>query len=218
MKNKKLFLLLIILIVPFLCFASGAAEPAPENLFTGVVEYLEGVVTVNGSTADFGTPVHSGSIVETGEGSYCEVVFADKNIFRVQESTIAEIKLAAGDSEIKVEKGGVAALFSKLDALTGDDYFEVRTGITTAGVRGTAFFIKVIDPDTTYICICNGELDVSEPSGRNSAKISSGHHKAFYYRGADGKIEVSSAPMIFHTDEDMELLADRINEKINWYY
>ena len=218
MKNKSLLFLLIILTAPVLLFAAGEAEPAPEKLFTGIVEYLEGDVTVNGSRADFGTAVPSGSIIETGEGSYCEVVFADKNIFRVQESAIVEIKLAKGDSEINVKKGAVAALFGKLDALTGDDYFEVRTGTTTAGVRGTAFFIKAIDAGNTYVCICNGELDVSEPSGRNSGKISSGHHKAYYYKDLDGKIEVSQAPLLYHNDEEMESLADRIDEKINWYY
>lgn len=221
---KKLTLVLIIsLLIPFLISAGGQSEDSSTvstagSSADGRIEYLEGEVLVNGAAADFGTAVPYGAVVKTGTDSYCEVVFDGKNIFRIMESTVVTVMISAGSSEIDIEQGAFAALFTKLETFTSDEPFKIRTGTTLAGVRGTAFFIKVEDPDTTYVCICNGELQLSEPDGGNSENVSSGHHKAARYKNVDGSMEISSAPLLYHTDEDMEALAARIEETIPWDY
>ena len=213
--KKNLFLALM-LISSVLLFAGGSREePAAV---TGVVEYFDGEVLVNGEPADFGTPVEFGAIVETGEASYCEIVFDQKNIFRVMESTIAEVRLAPANPEILIKKGSFAAFFSKLAILTREEPLRVRTQTAIAGVRGTAFFVKIVDDDTTYVCICNGELDMEYPDGSDAGAISSGHHKAYYYRRSGDDVRIESAPLLYHDDKGMEALADRIGERVGWYY
>lgn len=216
---KKYGLLLILfLIVPFMIYSAGQADVAEAvPLVDGIVEYFEGEVTINDLPAEFGMKVPFGAVIKTEPGAYCEIVFDNNNIFKIMESTIAEIKLSVESPEIKIEQGAFAALFTKLTAFTSDEPFKVRTQTTLAGVRGTAFFVKVDDPDTTYICICNGELELTEPDGSNLSDFASGHHKAAWYKKVDGKIVVSSAPLIYHTDKDMEALAERIDKKILWY-
>ena len=167
--------------------------------------------------AEFGMKVPFGSTLITGADSYCEVVFGGSNIFRIMESTVAEIKLSVKSPEITIKKGAFAALFTKLTAFTSDEPFKVKTQSTVASIRGTAFFIKVVDPDSTYVCICNGELVVSEPNGLNPADYSSGHHKASWFNNEGGKIKVSTAPLLYHNDDDMESLASHIDEEIPWY-
>ena len=209
---------MLFLLIPFTASAAGQAEEAAPEFAEGVVEYFDGEVLVDGVPADFGMRVPFGAVVETGADSYCEVVFENKNIFKVMESTIAEIRLSYENPEIVIDKGTFAALFSKLDAFVSDEPFRVKTHAAVASVRGTAFFIKVINPDLTYVCICNGELEFPGVEEEEPLAYSSGHHKAVYFGMADGETEIREAPMLYHTDEDMDLLARHISEKINWYY
>ncbi|MDC7225196.1 MAG: FecR domain-containing protein [Spirochaetales bacterium] len=218
---KKLFFYLILLFfVVFSVTAGGQTEGSaavPQSV-DGTVEYFDGNVTVDGVQADFGMKVGYGAIVKTGADSYCEIVFDSKNIFRIMESTVAEIRLNVEAPEIQIEKGAFAALFTKLEKLTSNESLKVRTQTTVASIRGTAFFVKVLDPETTYVCLCNGELDLAEDDGSNAGTYSSGHHTAVYFKEADGETEVTDAPMLYHNDEDMDSLAKHIGEKINWYY
>ena len=217
MKNYVLIFILLF-IIPFAVTAGGQAEAVMPVSIDGIIEYYDGDVTVDNVPAEFGMKVKYGVVVKTGADSYCEVVFEGKNIFRIMESTIAEIRISAEAPEIQLEKGAVAALFNKLDALTSNEPFRVKTQTTVASVRGTAFFIKTIDTSTTYVCLCNGELELAEGDGNNAGDYSSGHHTAVYFKEADGITEVLEAPMLYHSDEDMESLADHIDEKIYWYY
>ena len=216
--KKTAGIFIFLLFVPLILSAGGQVEADTGQTVTGVVEYLDGEVSINGEPADFGMKVPYGATVKTGAESYCEIVFEDRNIFRIQELTVAEIKLSTSKPEITVSQGSFAALFTKLDALTSDDYFKVRTGIAAAGVRGTAFFVKVINPEKTYICICNGDLLLSDPEGNSPENLSSGHHKAVYYEMKDGRLSSTAAPLLYHADEDMEKLASHIKETIPWYY
>ncbi len=217
--SKSVFCLIIMLFLPVLIFAAGQGESgAVPPSVEGVVEYFDGDVTVDGVPADFGTSVPYGAVVKTGADAYCEIVFNSKNIFRITESTVVEIKLSVKNPEITVEQGAVAALFDKLDAFTGGNPFNIKTRTAVASVRGTAFFIKVESPESTYVCICNGKIDVAEPDGKRPAVYSSGHHKAVYYRTVDGRTEVTKAPMLYHSDEEMEAIAAHIDERIDWYY
>ena len=216
--KKNIILIFLFIICPILLFAGGQSEAGPSALVTGVVEYYDGEVTVNDQPVEFGMKVPFGAVVTTGPESYCEIVFDRKNVFRIQESTIAEIKLAPVNPEITIKKGAFAALFNKLEALTSDEPFKVRTQTATAGVRGTAFYVKVLDDNNTYICICNGELDVEVPGAKDSELIAAGHHNSYYYRNIDGVIKTEPAPMLYHDDDDMEALGDSIDENIKWYY
>jgi hypothetical protein len=215
--KKYILFLFVLMIVPFIVYSAGQPEEVSSVRFVdGIVEYFEGEVTVNDLPAEFGMKVPFGAVIKTAPAAYCEVVFDKGNVFRIMEATVAEIKLSVDNPEIRIEKGAFAALFTKLNAFTSDVPFQVRTQTTVAGVRGTAFFVKVNDPDTTYICICNGELEVSKSDGTGLTDFSSGHHKASWYKNQGGKIEVSDAPLLYHNDEEMDLLAARINKKIPW--
>lgn len=216
---KKFLIIVFAVSLPFAVFAGGQTEGSTEVLpDVGVVEYIEGEVTVDNEPADFGTVVNYGAVVATEENSYCEIVFGSKNVFRIMESTVATVRISESASEIEISKGTLAALFSKLETFTSDEPFKVKTKTALAGVRGTAFFVKVENPESTYICICNGEIELAEADGKTPEPFAAGHHKAVRYQVVDGEIEVSSAPMLYHTDADMEAVAARIDETIPWDY
>ena len=57
-------------------------------------------VTINNEPADFGMKVPYGSIIKTGAEAYCEIVFENKNVFRIMKSTVVNIKLSIDAPEI----------------------------------------------------------------------------------------------------------------------
>ena len=85
-----------------------------------------------------------------------------------------------------------------------------------AGVRGTCFFVKVEDDNSTYVCCCNGSLHLEGVVGEFSKNIAGSHHREVRVTRAGGETEVSSAPLLYHTDEDVEAIAAKIGETIDW--
>ena len=57
------------------CRTSSAADLRPPR-----IEYFEGEVRVDGEEAEFGQVLEVGALVQTGEGSYCEIEFGQRNV------------------------------------------------------------------------------------------------------------------------------------------
>ncbi|WP_319561475.1 FecR domain-containing protein [Marispirochaeta sp.] len=173
---------------------------------------------MNGEPAAIGDTVVPGATVATEEGAYCEILFGVKNIFRVLENTVAIIRLEKGRGNIQVDKGAIAFLLTRLSALEVEKpEFLVETPSAAFGVRGTAFFVAVENTVSTYVCACNGELQVEDAAGANSQKLAGVRHKALRIaRTASGGYQVSSPGLLYHDDDDMDSLADRIDETIPW--
>jgi hypothetical protein len=183
---------------------------------TGRIEYLEGFVEVNGSLVDIGETVQSGDIVRTDAGAYAEIVFNGRNIFRIGESTRAVLRLGSERPGIDLNQGSFTAVFERLRRIGGDNPdFEVRTPTAVGGVRGTSFFVKVEGPDSTYVCACNGELQVPLEES-TSLNIVGTHHRAYrFVKGEDGVV-ASSAALLYHGDDDLDSLAEKIDHTIPW--
>ena len=218
--NKKVSIAVLLTVV-FTLHAGGSREdsqPAPLP-YQGVISYLEGEVSLDGTPGEIGQIVAPGALVSTGPEGFCEIRFGEKNIFQIMPDTLARINLDQGTGRIDVEKGALALLLNRLAVLGGDEEFQVTTPVAIAGVRGTAFFVKVESETSTYICACNGSLDTVDTSGTTEVPLSSRHHMALRYAldGA-GKVVTSSPGLLYHDDEDMEALAGRIDETIDWAY
>lgn len=199
-------------------FANGSSEQ-PGSLPTsihGVVEYVEGTVTVNGKPADFGQSIAQGDRVETGANSQVQIVFNQKNIFQLQQNTIAVIDMGEAVKRIELKTGTFAAVFSDLAVLAGTRRVDVQTPTVVGSVRGTSFFVRVLDPTDTYICICQGVVQENDPSGGNAARVAAEHHTAYTYSGSGADISVKSAAMLYHNDADMDALAKRVGYTIPW--
>jgi len=200
--------------------AGGAGESAgaPVTGFTGVVQYLEGEVTMDGRPLEIGDRVVSGSTFVTAPDSSCEILFGGKNIFRIQENTVVVITLKKGQGELDLQKGGMALVLQKLETLgSREPEFGVTTPSASLGVRGTAFFVQVESESSTYICACNGTLQVEDGKSRQSQDLTGTHHKALRFEArADGTYEAGPAPMLYHDDGDLDSLAAEIGETIPW--
>ncbi|HUV06193.1 MAG TPA: FecR family protein [Spirochaetia bacterium] len=198
------------------CFGGGGGEAAPVNP-KGSIDYIEGDVRLNEREVELGQIVEVGSTILTGPGSYCEVVFRGKNIFQIQENSLVTISIDENQGRIDLQRGALAAVFSRLQNLgTVGSSFDLHTPTAVAGVRGTAFFIKVEDAENTYICTCNGRTSLGDVAGGNDINVSSTHHSAYRFSRKGGPISRSKAGLLYHTDNTMNRLAAKILVSIDW--
>ncbi|NBF41155.1 MAG: hypothetical protein GVY14_12150 [Spirochaetes bacterium] len=194
-----------------------ASADAPVALY-GVMEYLEGEVTVDGDAASIGDRVDSGQLVETGPNGLAEIVFDDRNVFQLRENTTIRLDLQGGQVRTaELEAGSFAAVFDRLRQVAGDTAFEIRTPTAVAGVRGTTFFVRVESAASTYVCTCNGQTELQGLSDTEQLNVDSEYHTAYrFIRGEDG-VSTETAPLLYHTDAEMDDLAASIGATIPWY-
>jgi len=212
------------LLIPAALFAEGAQESQaadgpqapPSTVVRASVDYLEGDVLVDGAPAILGMELKPGAVIDVGEGSLCEVVFG-RNIVRIYAETTAVIDIGKITNQVSVDRGAVAAVFDKLQELGNDGQLAVRTPTAVGGVRGTVFYVRVEDEDRTFFCVCNGSVHLDSADQDQAQLVSAPHHSGLrFIRGADGSIFTEIPEMAYHTDDEMESLAARINAQIDW--
>lgn len=197
------------------CALVFAASAASATATPGRVVYLEGEVTVNRAAARVGQEVPAGATVRTGPASVCEISWGDRNIIQVQQATVVVLQTARLSPGLWLREGSIAAVLNKLDGITGRDGFRVRTPSAVAGVRGTVFFVKVEDAANTYVCACNGAVDVSR-GARLEAELASGRHMARRFTRDGLATRVTSPGLLYHDDALMDGLARKIGYAVPW--
>jgi ferric-dicitrate binding protein FerR (iron transport regulator) len=193
-------------------WASGAGE-GPGGPVRGSIVYLEGEVTLDGGPCAIGQAVETGATMRTGPASACEIVFGTGNVMRLREKTTAVFDLEPSTLGVRMPTGSLAAVFNKVKALGGS--FRVTTSAAVAGVRGTAFFVQVEDESRTYVCACNGAVDVASKGARN-ATLASTNHDARRFTFTDGSTVVEKAGLLYHDNALMDSVAARIGATIPW--
>ncbi|NPV00163.1 MAG: hypothetical protein HPY53_02160 [Brevinematales bacterium] len=176
----------------------------------GVLDTYTGNVTINGKPAQVGMEVADGSEITTAEGAWCDIVFPGKNIFRVYENADVIINLGSPDKQIVLKAGNIAnVLYSLKDYKDG---FKIETSSSVVIVRGTVFYAASESPTNSYICCCNGTIDVVENKGGKVAPMSAAHHMGLRVSPSGA----TNAGMDYHTDQDLDEIAKKLNLTIDW--
>ncbi len=179
---KQIYIFVIFIFV-FLHLQITAAE---EEVF-GIILYAEGdeisIYQNDGSVRVLdvfyddiiGEPLYEGESIETDDGSYVEIqIYPSEHILKLSESTaltLDSISGSSGGSELSLIYGSIRA---KVEKLTADNYFDVRTGDTVAGVRGTDFGVDYLYDETegdylTDVICFEGEIEVREKDETDSS-------------------------------------------------
>ncbi len=216
--KKGIISVLLIVCTAASVFAGGRREQPLYIPEKGTIVYLEGEVTVDREPAEIGQIVGLGSAIETGSGSMCEIVFGEKNVFRLLEGTFATFSL--NEATIELKQGAIGAVFNKLTGLDaeGPGSFRIQSPQVVGGVRGTAFFIKAVDEATTYLCTCFGTIEQQGVGSKSSSEVSAGHHVAYTYTVTGNGIRTQKAGLLYHDDELMDDIARTIDAEIPWDY
>jgi hypothetical protein len=194
------------------CGAVFAADKAS-------VIYVDGEVTMNGSPASVGDDVQPGATISTGSDGLCEVVFNKKNIIHITGGTILTFDPEVLSKGATLRRGAIAMVLRNLGPFAsnpGELRFRISTSTVVAGVRGTCFFVKVEDDNNTYVCCCNGSLHIEGASGEFTQNIAGSHHREVRVSRSVGGLSVAAAPLLYHTDADVEAIAEKIGETIDW--
>ncbi len=211
--NKIYPVMIFIFILTALVYAGGSREKTLID-FSGSIDYLDGEVLLNNNPAEFGSEVRTGDIIETGADSFCDIVFNRGNVFRMEPDTVIQINWI--ESTLNLKKGSIASVFEKMNKVIGsNEQFQIITPTATAGIRGTAFYIKVEDKFNTYICTCNGSLTLYGKDIDNFISTSA-HHKAYRFIKSGNDVQVESATLLYHDDPKMNSVAKVIGATIRW--
>ncbi|OHD58627.1 MAG: hypothetical protein A2014_04160 [Spirochaetes bacterium GWF1_49_6] len=207
--NKGRFILVFLSFVVISVMTLSCGNQS-ANAGKGVLDTYTGNVTINGKPVQVGMQVADGSEITTAEGAWCDIVFPGKNIFRIYEKADVIITLGSSDKQIVLKAGNIAnVLYSLKDYQDG---FKVELSSSVVIVRGTVFYAASESPTNSYICCCNGTIDVQENKGGKVDAMSAAHHQGLrvYPSGA------TNAGMDYHTDQDLDEIAKKLNLTIDW--
>lgn len=179
------------------------------------VVYCEGKVTLNGADIDIGATVPENSLIVTGKGSMAEIAFNSKNIIRIGENTTVRLSLNTLKRNVDLKQGTFTAVLHRLDKIAGGT-LNLKTPVAVGGVRGTSFCSKVEANGYTYFCSCNGSLSLQDMVTNSPFTQESAHHKGIWFTKDGNGIKSKPAGLEYHTDKDLETLAARIGETIDW--
>jgi hypothetical protein len=178
-----------------------SAGPEPQVFFA------IGDVTINGQPVSIGQKINNGDVVETGIQSYLEAKFQKQSAFRVREESRVVFNIAE-DIILDVEKGKVLNILEKRSS------YLVRTPSAVAAVRGTIFFVSVIDDGKTYFCACNGTIAIENDQQKLLTTLSSSHHKPSYCEREGEDLSMADAEMLDHDDIEIFELMYRMDKAV----
>jgi hypothetical protein len=192
--------------------ALGGFGAAQAQQRSNVVELL-GDAQVNGRRLTPQSTVQSGDTIETGPGSNLIFVVGNTS-FHVRQSSRLVIERGSMLNAISVLRlltGGVASVWGK-----GINR-QIVTPTLTAGIRGTGVYTEVFpqQDNRSYFCNCYGVVNMG--AGTDSLVSRSNYHQSFWGEATprNGR-SLTPAQAINHTDEEMEFLAQLVNQRTAW--
>lgn len=174
-----------------------------QNRVSPGVNRVRGEATINGQPAKQGMAVRAGDSVTTGANA--EIVFVvDRDAMMLRENS----SLSLLKSGLRLVSGAVLSVFGPKKRR------ELRTSTVTIGIRGTAAYLEA-EPQRTYVCTCYGEAvlePLAEPRARETVRTTH-HEQPRYIMGRGAPQMVTPAPMINHSDAELELLESLVGRQ-----
>ncbi|MBX3609992.1 MAG: iron dicitrate transport regulator FecR [Hydrogenophaga sp.] len=192
--------------------AMGGMPAAMAQSRSNIVD-LVGDVLVNGERLVREQIIQTGDQIVSGPAS--RLVFMLGNAaFHVRQN-----------SQLTVERGRSINTMSLLRLLGGavvsvfgpSSYRAISTPTLTAGIRGTGVYTEVMAAQggRTYFCNCYGRVEL-ERAGQNVLSQSVYHQSFWGEAEPKGGRYITPAGAINHTDEELEFLAQLIDQRTAW--
>ena len=196
--------------------SAAAAWVAMGGLPTAVAQQRSNVVQqtgdalVNGVRMQAGQTIQTGDQLQTGPGSSLVFVMGNAS-FLVRQNSLMTVERGAtlnAVSLLRMVSGAVASVWNKGGSRT------IITPTITAGIRGTGVYTEVLpeQDNRTYFCNCYGTVELS--SGGVQKVSEAQYHQSFWSQTQGAPL--SPAGAINHTDEELEFLAQLMNQRTAW--
>jgi hypothetical protein len=162
------------------------------------VAALKGALTLNGKELKVGDEVSGGRFDLAAGGTATLEVDGGKLLLKGPASFTPQA------DRLFLHSGGILAALPRLKSK-----FKIATPSVVAAVRGTDFYIEVRSNTVTYLCVCEGTIELSG-KGVNSKKlptITGAHHDEPTLLTLQGsRLRMKKAPMNGHTDAEIAAL------------
>lgn len=199
-----------------LCLAllpSGGNAQSTPTLRRNAIHRLSGEVRINERLASVASEIRPGDRVRTGpDGEIAFSIGGDAFQLRSRSELAVDGSAAANIvAALRLASGALAAVFGRGAPRT-------ITGPTvTAGIRGTGVYMQT-GARGTYVCACFGTVDIAATRGsRDRLSVQSTHHHAHWALAeATPAGSLEAAPMMFHTDEEMDGLEQLVGRRAPW--
>ncbi len=211
LRSLKIILIFFLLFTLFYSCTPGESHK-------GTILTLQGKVTVNDEKAVIHQTIEPCDKIITAKQSFCDIIFDQKNIIRVKENSEVIFQIYEKRHNIILQSGTLAQILKNLVKLTKnqENLYRIETPTAVVGVRGTSFFVTTESPNSTYVCCCNGIIQTSDKMTKKIKTIKANHHKAVRFVKQGKKIIEKPAPMLYHTDQEMNATASKIDVTIDW--
>jgi hypothetical protein len=93
---------------------------------------------------------------------------------------------------------------------SGQASYEVVSANAVAGVRGTIFYVEAPKPTETYVCACDGEVELQGGQALPRNVTSKFEHKSFLVRGKGKRAKVADSKVRGHTKEQAAVLLELV--------
>lgn len=194
----------------FLAIARSTAAMSRAPIVPGVQAFT-GDFRLNGAPARVGQLVSPGDIATTGPGGSASIVIG-RHAFLLRSDSRIEFFPVYFEKEgrvsgiIKVATGALLSVFGATDKTT------ISTPIAQLGIRGTGCYVDS-RPDRTYACVCYGQADLTAAAtGQVLETVTTTYHDMPRYIFPPGQAaQITSAPVIDHTDAELRLLESLVH-------
>ena len=180
-----------------LCGARAhAAQALTVSKLTG------GAVTADGKPLKEGQAVPAGKAVRVEKGARLVLDAGPWGKVLIKGPAVFSANKKGGDG-LSLKAGGALSVLHKVPGRS----FTVRTPAVAAAVRGTTFYAEARGKTASYVCICDGSIELTSGSGAYKSAMSSRKaHKSVLVRFANDQGLSTEATMEHHSDEEIESL------------
>ncbi len=192
--------------------AMGGFAAAQAQQRSNVVE-LRGDAMVNGRRLSQQQTIQTGDSVETGPDSQLVFVLGNSS-FQMRQNTRLTVERGAtlnAVSVLRMLSGAVASVWGRGSSRL------ITTPTLTAGIRGTGVYTEIFPAQNyrSYFCNCYGTVDMT--AGPDRTVSQSSYHQSFWgeAEAKNGRF-LTPAKAINHTDEELEHLAQLVNQRTAW--
>ena len=138
----------------------------PEN-DEGIITFISGEVSIREDgkwyEAVIGDIIKgTNNIVKVGSDSYCEIQFTNRAVIKIQENSeidLAVINAKTGESNVNLDMK-IGTVLCKVQKLTSEESFRVKTQTAVCGVRGTEFLVLAENGKDTKLSVKEGAVTI----------------------------------------------------------
>lgn len=152
-------------------------------VFTPAFATTGSVTTLDGQLVTAGPPervLKAGDALAAGEalllrkGKFALVTLDDGTLIKLKPGTEFTLGREATAS-VDLHKGGLFAKIQKAKSKSAGSKFFVRTPSAIMGVRGTEFFTSTAEDKKVWMCVHEGQVEVSKTQGnKNTVLVQAG--------------------------------------------